>query len=258
VFASASSCSVVSGFLKKQKTKNKKQKTKNKTRHFHLIVDFEKMALQLTLIARLGDGLALCASMENGNETPVMRKYNQRGKDIFAKLSSSSPRQMHLDCPPYYFSYLISEGVVYLTLCQQRYPKRLAVAFLAELAKEFDVQYGAYVGAASRPYEFIRFDTFIQKTKKLYADTESQRNLDRVADDLVQVQRIMSKSLDEVLSRGERLDSVTRKSDRLAADSKRFERLAKNINRTSFLKKYGIAIGALLFIALLFWLSRMY
>lgn len=131
--------------------------------------------------------------------------------------------------------YDIENDVCYLTLCDASYPKKLAHAFLEEIKKEFDIQYGAEVRAATRPYAFIKFgtshrdswidlvgvaklmalthssyptDTFIQKTKKLYLDTKSERNLDRVAKELSEVQQVMTRNIQEILSRGHKIDST--------------------------------------------------
>lgn len=68
--------------------------------------------------------------------------------------------------------------------------------------------YGANVASASRPYEFIRFDTFIQKTKKLYVDSRTQRNLDKLNVELRDVQEIMNRNINEVIGRGERMEST--------------------------------------------------
>jgi vesicle transport protein SEC22 len=50
-------------------------------------------------------------------------------------------------------------------------------------------------------------DTFIQKTKKLYLDTKSERNLDRVAKELTEVHQVMTRNIQEILSRGQKIDS---------------------------------------------------
>lgn len=50
-------------------------------------------------------------------------------------------------------------------------------------------------------------DTFIQKTKKLYLDTRTQRNLSKLNDDLAEVHSIMTRNIQEVLGQGEKLDS---------------------------------------------------
>ena len=49
-------------------------------------------------------------------------------------------------------------------------------------------------------------DTFISKTKKLYLDTRTQRNIAKLSEDLSEVHSIMTRNIAEVLGQGERLD----------------------------------------------------
>ena len=93
-----------------------------------------------------------------------------------------------------------------MTLTDKQYPRKLAFQYLDELSKEFSSLYGNQVDSATRPYAFIKFDTFIQKTKKLYLDTRTQRNITRLNADLAEVHSIMTKNIQEVLGQGERLD----------------------------------------------------
>mmetsp|Transcript_955 Transcript_955/g.1786 ORF Transcript_955/g.1786 Transcript_955/m.1786 type:complete len:120 (+) Transcript_955:535-894(+) len=111
--------------------------------------------------------------------------------------------------------------------------------------------YGAQVGSATRPYEFIRFDTFIQKTKKLYTDSRTQRNLDKLNSELKDVHSIMSKNINEVLSRGEKLDAVAEKSTRLTFESKKYANQATHANRMRVLRTYaplGVVLFAIVFL----------
>lgn len=105
-------------------------------------------------------------------------------------------------------SYIIDSGVCYLVLTERSYPKRLAFNYLEELQKEFNLLYAGEVDSATRPYAFIKFDAFIQKTKRLYVDTRAQRNVNKLNEDLADVQKIMMTNIQEVLGRGERLDSA--------------------------------------------------
>ena len=50
-------------------------------------------------------------------------------------------------------------------------------------------------------------DTFIQRTKKLYVDTRTQRNINKLNEDLTEVHSIMTKNIQDVLGHGEKLDS---------------------------------------------------
>lgn len=58
-------------------------------------------------------------------------------------------------------------------------------------------------------------DTYIQKTKKLYVDTRTQRNISKLNEDLTEVHSIMTKNIQDVLGQGERLDSKIASSSHL-------------------------------------------
>ena len=61
----------------------------------------------------------------------------------------------------------------------------------------------------ARPSAFIKYDTFIQKTKKLYQDTRTQRNLTKLNEDLHDIQSVMTRNINDILGQGERLDHVS-------------------------------------------------
>lgn len=56
------------------------------------------------------------------------------------------------------------------------------------LHSESDDQRGQELATVSRPYSFIEFDIFVQKTKKLYTDACTQRNLGSLNPELQNVQ----------------------------------------------------------------------
>lgn len=119
-------------------------------------------------------------------------------------------------------------------MCDRAYPKKLAFQYLEDLKNEFERVNGAQIETAARPYAFIKFgvfltfflplgihfsgftgsdlpsfvfiDTFIQKTKKLYQDTRTQRNIAKLNDELYEVHQIMTRNVQEVLGVGEKLD----------------------------------------------------
>ena len=87
------------------------------------------------------------------------------------------------------------------------------------------------VDSVARPYAFIKFDTFIQKTKKLYSDQRTQRNLEKLNEDLHDIQSIMTRNINDVLEQGERLDRVENMSGNLALESKKYAKKAKDLSR---------------------------
>ena len=57
-------------------------------------------------------------------------------------------------------SYIIENGVCYLTIAERSYPKKLAFQYLEDLQREFDRQNRAVVETVARPYYFIKFGTW--------------------------------------------------------------------------------------------------
>lgn len=160
---------------------------------------------------------------------------------LFKKIANSPsrpPPRMSIESGSYTFHYLIDGDVVYLTLVDKAYPKKLAFQYLDELDKEFTSLYGTQIDSIARPYAFIKFDTFIQKTKKLYLDTRTQRNIARLNADIAEVHSIMTRNIQDVLGQGERLDRMTEMSNMLSQDARQMAMKAKDLYHQALFKKY--------------------
>ena len=58
---------------------------------------------------------------------------------------------------PFVDSYIIDNGVCFLTLTEKTFSKRAAFSFLEELSSEFHREFGHKIATATRPYSFIEF-----------------------------------------------------------------------------------------------------
>lgn len=195
--------------------------------------------VRLTLIARALDGLPLAEGLDTDKDSEL-DQYKSQAKSLLKRFtqSSSQPPRCSIESGKFVFHYVIEHGVVFLTLTEKGYPKKLAFQYLEELAGEFGRLYGAQVDTVTRPYAFIKFDTFIQKTKKLYMDTRTQRNLAKLNEDLAEVHSIMTRNIQEVLGQGEQLDNMTRKSGTLSAESKAYAVKARDLHNQALMRKY--------------------
>ncbi|KAL4608129.1 vesicle-trafficking protein SEC22b-B-like isoform X1 [Arapaima gigas] len=204
----------------------------------------------LTMIARVADGLPLAASMQEDEQAGRdLQQYQSQAKQLFRKLNEQSPNRCTLEAGSMAFHYVIEHGVCYLALCEASFPKKLAFAYLEDLQAEFHEQYGKKVPTVSRPYSFIEFDTYIQKTKKSYIDSRARRHLGGINTELQDVQRIMVANIEEVLQRGEALSALDSKASNLSSLSKKYRGDAKYLNTRSTYAK--LAAGAVVFITLI-------
>uniref|UniRef100_A0A3B4UED8 SEC22 homolog A, vesicle trafficking protein n=1 Tax=Seriola dumerili TaxID=41447 RepID=A0A3B4UED8_SERDU len=132
-------------------------------------------------VVRVGDGLPLSASTDY-EQDKELQETKRHLKGLSKKLSQF-PDRCTLKTGPYNVNFTSSLGVGYLMVCTANYPNVLAFCFLDELQKEFIVTYDPKrISSVVRPYSFIEFDTFIQKTKQRYNSPRSLSTKINLAD----------------------------------------------------------------------------
>ncbi|KDN38042.1 putative SEC22-synaptobrevin [Tilletiaria anomala UBC 951] len=214
-----------------------------------------------TQIARVSDGLPLAQSVDDDQTEKDLSEYKQQAKLIFRRLGPSAEQRCSIESGNYTLHYLMHPppsdpaSVVYLTVAERSYPRKLAFSYLDELSKEFERSYGSQVAARNlRPYAFVAFDTFMQRTKRLYADTRTAQtaassNLDKLNEDLQDVTRIMTKNMEDLLWRGDSLDQMSSMSSSLRDESLKYRKAARQINIDAMIRKWAPvgAVGILFF-----------
>ncbi|KAJ1942632.1 SNAP receptor [Linderina macrospora] len=208
-----------------------------------------------TIIARVVDGLPLAASMDDEQSESELAGYKSQAKAIFKKLNLQSEPMCSIESGPYFLHYVVDQGVCYLCICERSFPRKVAFSYLDELAKEFHMSYGSEVEKTNlRPYAFIKFDTFIQKTKRIYEDSRTQQNLSRLNEDLRDVTQVMTKNMEDLLWRGDSLDRMSSLSDRLRDQSEKYRKDARRLNLEALYRKYGIPAAIILGFLLILYL----
>lgn len=210
--------------------------------------------VRLTMISRVTDALPLAEGLDNDKELEF-EQYKQQAKKLMKKMSQERQQdsRMSINSGKFSFHVLIEGVVCYLTLSDKNYPKKLAFQYLEELHSEFSRLYGPQIETVARPYAFIKFDTFIQKTRRLYLDTRTQRNMAKLNDEISEVHQIMTKSIQEMLGQGERLDHMSKLSSTLAQESKGYAKKSDALLRQAFIRKYmPIAVVVIVVLLLLY------
>ena len=136
-------------------------------------------------------------------------------------------------------SYLIQDSICFICIADRSYPRKLAFTYLQDLATEFTTTYSSekYLSPSLRPYAFVEFDTFIQRTKKTYQDSRASQNLDKLNDELRDVTKVMTKNIEDLLYRGDSLERMGEMSGRLREDSRKYRKAAVRINWELLLKQ---------------------
>ncbi|KAI1390943.1 snare-like protein [Hypoxylon trugodes] len=209
--------------------------------------------IRSTQIARLGDGLMLCASVDDEQTESSLSEVKSQTKIILRRLNRNAEPQASIESGNYTLHYLINGDAVYICISERSYPRKLAFTYLSDLSAEFSQTYPPQqlLAPSLRPYAFMEFDTFISRTKALYADARATQNLDRLNDELRDVTKVMTKNIEDLLYRGDSLDRMGEMSSRLRDDSRKYRKAAVKINWDLLIKQYA-PIGVFVLIVILF------
>ena len=244
------------------------------------------MGIEYLYLSRISDGLVLVASIEqqqqpqaptaslgsnirNRGQSAAMQggRDIREGRDLLLQLTTSSPAKCSVDGEHYSYHYSISGPLVCFVATDRAYPKKLAFCYLEEVrrlfwehvARENPGQDPAKIIAATdRPYAFIKFDREIRNLKKDFADPGSRKNMQRLQENLVEIQNIMRKNIDDLMQRGTALESLQNDSQKLHQDSKTLVWGAKKLNYQAMLRRYApfvlVSLGTLFFLWIRFYI----
>ncbi|KAK3753287.1 hypothetical protein QZH41_015224 [Actinostola sp. cb2023] len=139
-----------------------------------------------SMISRVSDGMPLSASTDLDMHFEI--KESKRQAKVVAKKANQYPIKCWTSSGSHNIYFIKAVGVCFMAVCDAAYPTVLAYSFLDEIQREFMVVYQSQdVQRAKRPYSFIEFDSFIQKTKQRYNNTRSlttRINLSEMSEEL--------------------------------------------------------------------------
>ncbi|KAK9468768.1 Longin-like domain-containing protein [Lipomyces arxii] len=212
--------------------------------------------IRSTTIVRLRDKLPLAASTDDSQDLNELAKYTAEEKEIVRKLNPTSESRASIESGPFTHHYLISNGVIYITICEKSYSRKLAFTYLDDLAKEFSTSNGNKIDNPDlRAFAFISFDNYMQKTQRVYEDSRTNLNLDKLNAELQDVTRVMTKNIEDLLYRGDTLDRMSNMSSTLRAESSKYRSAAKKINFDAMIRQYAPIAGvSLMFVFMVWWI----
>ncbi|KAH6655299.1 Longin-like domain-containing protein [Truncatella angustata] len=183
----------------------------------------------------------LCASVDDESTESSLAEIKSQVKLILRRLNKNAEPQASIESGSFTLHYLLSSDIVFLCICERSYPRKLAFTYLSDISTEFQNSYPAAQlhSPTLRPYAFMEFDTFINRTKSTYADARATQNLDKLNDELRDVTKVMTKNIEDLLYRGDSLDKMGEISSRLRDDSRKYRKAAVKINWDLMLKQYG-------------------
>ena len=244
------------------------------------------MGIEYLYISRISDGLVLVASIDQQTSatttasgalgtgstlrsrstaipTAAAGKDIREGRDLLLQLTSSSPAKCSVDGEAFTYHYAISGPLVCFVATDKSYPKKLAFVYLEEVRRMFwehvSREYpgqdpSKIIAGTDRPYAFIKFDRDLRNLRRDFADPNSRKNMQRLQENLNEIQNIMRKNIDDLMQRGTALDEIKSQSQKLHEDSKSLAWGAKKLNYQAMLRRYAPFAIMAFFVLFFVWL----
>ncbi|KAF8817869.1 synaptobrevin family protein, partial [Cardiosporidium cionae] len=203
---------------------------------------------ELAFLCRTSDALLLAETWDNLTANAELKKRKAQAKEILKKVNRLRSPGCIEDLT-HSFYYLSVDGICYMTVCANSYPKKLAFAFLEDIQRSFveelkreygthSMDYRSLIETIEKPYYFIKFDRIIQKKKQDYRNPNSSKALQKLNEGLTEVSNIMRRNITDILERGERLDEIGRKAMNLKDASTKFKGISKTLMLQAWMQQY--------------------
>ena len=154
----------------------------------------------------------------------------------------------------FFYSFITQDGIIYLTCADKHYNNKLVFVYLQEIAHAFkdelrntygsanNIDYLSKVENIETEYSFLKFEKIILKKKKEFKDVNAKENLDKLNQELIDVNKIMTESFEMLLNRDNNLSKIQAQSATLRDTSKDLRKSAKKLKMSMLFRKYATPI----------------
>lgn len=215
--------------------------------------------MESTTVYQLSTATPLAASSDDAKEMDLIELKKKIKPVILTITNPTQPDIGNIESSPYSIHYKCDRenDILVIVITASNFPDQLALSYLSELHDEFcHIHLNEIIsfknrGEMIRPYQFMSFETFISKSKKIYADSRAKDGLHEINNQLNDVKNIMNKNINDLLNRGENLNNLQDLSTSLREQSIKYKKYAKKINWDLFIKQYAPVVVVALVVFLL-------
>ncbi|KAL6067337.1 Vesicle-associated membrane protein [Balamuthia mandrillaris] len=204
------------------------------------------MPIIYSLVARGATVLAEHAAA-SGNFIEVSRL-------ILDKISSTQTGRMSYSYDRHYFHYLASEGLIFLCMSDEEFPRRIAFAFLEDIKNRFMAVYRKTYQTAMAFGMNDEFSRVLQRQMEYFSYDPSVDKIGMVQAKVDETKKVMVENIERVLDRGEKIELLVSRTEQLQDQSYKFSRESKRLRWAMCYTNVKLWIAIIVVIAILIWL----
>jgi len=173
------------------------------------------------------------------------------GREILKKLPARTEDQkQNYLYNGFVFSYIVKNSILFMCLTPEAFPRRIAFAFLADVATRFCTTYG--VGESNIRVEQESLETFadfksVLKRQMVHYGNEQNDSLSKVRRDIDEVREQVVRNVDSLLERGEKLELLVSKTGDMTQEAFAFKKESTKL-KSSLRWKNILIVSVILFV----------
>lgn len=187
------------------------------------------MPILYSVVARQ-DTLLAEYSSSSGNFSTVATR-------ILAKIALTEGSRQAYAYDRHIFNYVVSGGLVFLCMTDEKFEKRLAFAFLDDVKRRWSVTFGQRGASAARFAMNDEFARVLQKQMDFYSNDASADKLSAINKNVDEVKGIMVSNIEKVLDRQEKIELLVDKTDNLNQNAFKFKKSSTQVSADRFTPK---------------------
>eukprot|EP00357_Protocruzia_adherens_P024296 CAMPEP_0115010066 /NCGR_PEP_ID=MMETSP0216-20121206/23059_1 /TAXON_ID=223996 /ORGANISM="Protocruzia adherens, Strain Boccale" /LENGTH=184 /DNA_ID=CAMNT_0002378139 /DNA_START=62 /DNA_END=613 /DNA_ORIENTATION=- len=133
----------------------------------------------------------------------------------------------------YCFHYNNEDGMTYMCLTDEDFPKRMAFSYLEDIKEKFLDTYGSIVSDAIA-FQMNDFNLTLHSRMDYYNTDPRADKITQVRANVDNVKGMMIESVEKILQRGERVELLVKKTDNMNALATGLKKQAVNVRRTMY------------------------
>ncbi|GAA5984652.1 hypothetical protein JCM10908_003442 [Rhodotorula pacifica] len=204
------------------------------------------MSLLHALVARDDTVLAECDKSAG--------QYSNACQTILSKIPPNDSKLTYA-ADQILIHYQKKAGVTALVVAEDTAGRRVPFSFLAELHRKFTSTFNANEIADAVAYGLNSFEREIAQLMRQYEENPPQDAIKAAQAELAATKDVMVKSIDAVLSRGERIEILVDRTDEMSHQARAFRKRATVVRRKMWFKNvkvlFAVGFSAVLLVYLL-------
>ncbi|KAL6044494.1 Vesicle-associated membrane protein, variant 2 [Balamuthia mandrillaris] len=154
----------------------------------------------------------------------------------------------------HYFHYLASEGLIFLCMSDEEFPRRIAFAFLEDIKNRFMAVYRKTYQTAMAFGMNDEFSRVLQRQMEYFSYDPSVDKIGMVQAKVDETKKVMVENIERVLDRGEKIELLVSRTEQLQDQSYKFSRESKRLRWAMCYTNVKLWIAIIVVIAVRFFL----